>query len=130
MARIHDSGIIMKLSNLGFKQQLKLEDVHHQLGALSAEGIEKSPRKKEKAVSLGLERLKKSPYLVKFQMSPRQRPKLITYKKEVVTRRLPRAYKYFQTEEFHRPSVEATQDYCPVEIHDKDTSSDDDEYEI
>jgi len=128
-ARIHDSGIIMKLSNLGFKQQWKLEDIHQLGHALSAEGNEniKSPRKKEKAVSLGLERLKTSPYLAKLQMSPRQRPKLITYRKEIVAHRLPRAYKDLQTPVVEVRSVEATQDYCcPVETHDKETSSEED----
>lgn len=98
MARVHDSGIIIKMSNLGFKQQLKLEEAH-QLGTVP----EGNPKKKEK-ISVGLERLKRSPYLVKFQTSPRQRPKLITYRKELVKHRLPSAYKYFQTVEFRRPS--------------------------
>jgi len=92
MARVHDSGIIIKMSNLGIGQQLKLKEAH-QLDPLP-EGNERNPKKKEK-VSLGLQRLKRSPYLAKFQTSPRQRPKMITYKKEIVTHGLPSAYKYF-----------------------------------
>lgn len=124
MAGVHDSGIIIKMSNLGFRQQLKLEEAR-QLGT-----VPESDPKKKKTVSNGLERLKRSPYLTKLQTSPKQRPKLITYKKEMVHHRLPSAYKYFQTVEFRRPSrydMERMQDYCPIEAHDVDISSEETE---
>lgn len=87
------------MSHLGLRQHLKLEET--QLASVP-EDVEKSPKKKEK-VSMGLERLKRSPYLVKQQTSP-QRTKLVTYKKELVSQRLPSVYKYFKTVEFRKPS--------------------------
>lgn len=124
MAKVHDTGIIIKASNLGFRQQLKLKDLHH-LGTLPDVNERPSKKKKEKP-SVALERLNRSPYLAKLPKSPRQRPKLITYKKEIVAHRLPSGYKYFQTVEFRRPSnkgdVESMQEDC---CHETDTSSED-----
>lgn len=127
MAKEHDTGIIIKASNLGFRQQLKLKELHH-LGTLPEVNGRPPPKKKKEKLSLALERLNQSPYLAKFPTSPKQRPKLITYKKEIVAHRLPSAYKYFQTVEFRRPSnkgdIESMQEDC---CHETDTSSEENE---
>ncbi|KAG0569464.1 hypothetical protein M758_6G088100 [Ceratodon purpureus] len=107
------------MSNIGLRQQLRLEET--QLATVPEE-CEKSP-KKNKKVSMGLARLKRSPYLVK-QQSP-QRERLITYKKEVISNRLPSAYRYFKTVEFRKPSkydIGSTEDCCFVDNQDDDKS--------
>ena len=117
---VHDARFdsVIRMPHLGLREQVKVEETH--LPTVPEE-IESIPKKKEK-VSLGLERLKRSPYLSKLQTSPRN-TRLITFKKDLVGQRLRRVYKYLQ--EFRTSSrydIGSMQDCCQVDTQEGDSS--------